>query len=125
MLGPAPHRGTSAGNEDGTERERDRASIHGRTWTSDASASDDDRTEKICALDSGRADRCWAAPLTRPQWPGPTDLSGYGRYELVQSLRDFAFVRKEHERIGAWEIDDLHPGWNRSEESFAVAQMPQ
>jgi hypothetical protein len=25
----------------------------GRAWTSDAWASDDDRTEKICALDSG------------------------------------------------------------------------
>jgi hypothetical protein len=22
---------------------------------------DDDRTEKICALDTGRADRCWTA----------------------------------------------------------------
>ena len=32
-----------------------------RAWISDAWASDDDRTEKICALDSGRPDSCWAA----------------------------------------------------------------
>ena len=51
-----PHRGSaSAGNEDGTEGDRvdSRAISYGR-----ASSYLDDRTEKICALDRGRADRC-------------------------------------------------------------------
>jgi len=30
----------------------------GRAWTFDAWFSDDDRMEKICALDWGRPDRC-------------------------------------------------------------------
>ena len=38
-----------------------RLRFSGRAWIADAFASDDDRTEKICALDSGRPDRCWAA----------------------------------------------------------------
>ena len=37
----------------------------GRAGASDASVSDDDRTEKICALDSGRPDSCWAANSRR------------------------------------------------------------
>jgi hypothetical protein len=32
--------------------------LSGRAWI-----YDDDRTEKICALDTGRADRCWAATI--------------------------------------------------------------
>jgi hypothetical protein len=35
----------------------------GRASASDAWASDDDRTEKIYALDSGRPDSCWAAGI--------------------------------------------------------------
>jgi hypothetical protein len=46
--------GTCAGNEDGSERERGDSAIipDGR-----ASSWFHDRTEKICSLDAGRADR--------------------------------------------------------------------
>jgi hypothetical protein len=49
---------TRAGNEDSTEENAIGLRFSGRVWYSDASASGDDWTEKICALDSGRPDSC-------------------------------------------------------------------
>ena len=57
---PSHRRNASAGNEDGTERDAVDSNVtsYGR-----APSSIDDQTEKIYALDGGRADRCEASGI--------------------------------------------------------------
>src|SRR5258705_10253656 len=55
---PRQMTGARAGNEDGIEGERSTSAVD---FSGRPSSWIDDRTEKICALDEGRADRCWAA----------------------------------------------------------------
>src|SRR5258705_4520086 len=65
--------GARAGNEDGIEGERSTSAVD---FSGRPSSWIDDRTEKICALDEGRADRCWAAGLTTRSFTNLHTASG-------------------------------------------------